>query len=104
MERVAFDVESGDLLVGDFVTRRIEVGIDLSTYLQSCASTSRGDEIDNHLMADQRLASPVSTDEGKQSVLNLGGVLVFAVGSEPSHASSAAGPAPHQVSGGNSTE
>ena len=71
MERIPFDTEVSDLLVRDLDAQRIEIRIDLRTHLQARLGGGSRDEIDDDLMADQRLASPVLTDEREQPVFDL---------------------------------
>jgi hypothetical protein len=44
--------------------------VEFRVHLQSLRGGRGGDEIDNHLEAQQRLATPVLADEAKQPVLD----------------------------------
>ena len=71
MEWVAGDVHGGEFLVGDFdflwVGSVVELGVDL----QSGAGRRGGDQVDDDLVTDQRLAAPVGRDEAEQAMLDL---------------------------------
>jgi hypothetical protein len=51
--------------------RRIGIGIDDALDVQAGAGRRAGDELNDCLIADQRLTSSVLGDEEKQSMLNL---------------------------------
>jgi hypothetical protein len=65
------EIERCRVRVGNLDPRRIGIGIDGALDVQAGAGRSAGDELDDGLIADQRLASPVLGDEGKQSMLDL---------------------------------
>jgi len=67
---VALDVEFRHLPVGDLHALRIEVAIDLAANLEPLGGRGADDQLDNHLMADQGLATPVLCDVGEQTVLD----------------------------------
>src|SRR6186997_871215 len=71
MKAVAVEVHVRDFLVTDFPPDRIRCGIELRPNLQTCRGGGCRDQVDNNLVADQRLAAPVLADEGEKTVLNL---------------------------------
>jgi hypothetical protein len=71
VEFVAGDVDCLHLLVGNFDPPGIEISIDLAADLKACIGCGGADQLHNHLMADQRLATPVHGDEGEQPVFDL---------------------------------
>src|SRR5262249_10424108 len=70
MERVFLESEFGHLLVGNLDPRRIGIRVQGTLDLQTGFGRGGGDQIDDALVADQRLASPVLTDKGKQTVFD----------------------------------
>src|ERR1700733_7298476 len=71
MEVVARDADCLHLLVGDVDTFRVEVAVDLAADLEASFRRCGADELDNNLVADQRLAAPVHGDEGEQAMFDL---------------------------------
>ena len=63
MERVALDADRSQLFIGNLDSRRVLAGIDFGTYSQPGPGGGSCDEIYDHLMTDQRFATPVLTDE-----------------------------------------
>ena len=63
------DVESGHLRVGNLGALRIIVFIELTGDGESAVGGGAGDQLDDDQVADQRLATPVHGDEGKQPML-----------------------------------
>src|SRR4249919_3734534 len=70
MEGVALDVDSGQFGFGDFDTAWIARAIEVAGNGESFAGRGGGDQLDDDLMADERLAAPVLGDVGEQSVLD----------------------------------
>ncbi len=71
MELMAGDVHGSELIVGDPDAGRIGHGIELTTHLETGFCSCRADQLNDHLMADQRLSPPVAGDEGEEAMLNL---------------------------------
>src|SRR6202162_4561817 len=71
MESGRLDVESGHLRVGDFDALRIVTFIQATGGGEPGVRGGAGDQLDNDQVADQRLATPVLGDEGKQPMLYL---------------------------------
>ena len=71
MEVVAAEVDDVEFGVGHLDAGRIAVWIELAANLEAGIGCGGGDQFDDDLMADQRLAAPVSGDERKQAVLDL---------------------------------
>jgi YD repeat-containing protein len=65
------EAEFRHLFVGDLDTRWVGVWIEATFYSQTGLGGCGGDEVDDDLMADQRLAPPVLTDEREQPVFDL---------------------------------
>ena len=64
------DVEGGHLSIGDLHFLAIGVGIDPAGDGEADSGTGVGDQLDDYLMADQRLAAPVLGDECERAVLD----------------------------------
>src|ERR1700680_1230641 len=71
MELVPSQTHASEFLVFDLGSGRVAAGIDFSMNLESLRSGRGGDEIDDHLVAQQRFSAPVLTDETEQPVLDL---------------------------------
>jgi hypothetical protein len=71
MEVMAAEVDGLEFGVGDLDAGGIAVWIELAANLEAGIGCGGGDQFDDDLMADQRLAAPVSGDERKQAVLDL---------------------------------
>src|SRR5271165_6462896 len=70
VEGVALDVDSGQFGFGDFDTAWIARAIEVAGNGESFDGRGGGDQLDDDLMADERLAAPVLGDVGEQSVLD----------------------------------
>ena len=70
VEFVTLDVEFGHLLVGDLYAFRIKIAIDLAVNFEPRVGRCAADQLNNHLVTDQRLAAPVLRDVGEQSMLD----------------------------------
>ena len=71
VERVASQIDRGDLRIGDFDAFGIFVFVELGTHFEAGICCRRGDQLDDRAIAAQRLAAPVDGDERKQTVLDL---------------------------------
>ena len=71
MEVVAGEVDPHHVGVGDADAAGIGCGVDLASDRQSGLGGGGGDELDDGLVADERLGAPVLADEGKEAVLDL---------------------------------
>jgi hypothetical protein len=63
MEVMADDVDGGEFVVEDFDRSGVRRRIEFATDLEASLRRRRGDQLDDHLMADERLAAPVAGDE-----------------------------------------
>jgi hypothetical protein len=70
MEFVARDVDRLDLIVGHLDTLRIQVSVDLAADFEAGLGGCGSDQLHDHLVAYQRLATPVHGDEGEQPMLD----------------------------------
>ena len=59
MEVMACQIDGGDLGVGDFDAGRIGVLIEFAAHLKAGVCFGRRDELNNGVVAHQRLAAPV---------------------------------------------
>ncbi len=64
VECVSAESEFGHLLIGNLDTRRIDIRVQITLDRQAAFRGGACDQVDNDLVADQRLATPVLTDEG----------------------------------------
>lgn len=71
MEWVEFEVDRGHFGVGDDDSLRVCVGVDVAGDGEAGVCGRRGDELDDDLAADERLAAPVLGDIGEEAVLDL---------------------------------
>ena len=71
VEHIRLQTDPSEFLVGHLGSGRIAVGIEFGMDLQPFGSGGGGDEIDDDLEADQRLATPVLADETEQPMLDL---------------------------------
>src|SRR5215217_8242 len=71
VEVVAGEVHGIHFRVRYLDARRIDVFIELATNLETGLRCRCGDELDDDLMADERLAAPVAGDEREQAMLDL---------------------------------
>jgi len=70
MERIIFDIERFDLLVGDLFAFLVLSGVDVAGDSEARACGGCGNELDDDLVRDQGLAAPVLGDEGEHAVLD----------------------------------
>jgi len=70
MEFMRFEIDRCHVLVGHLDPRRIGVWIKGTFDVQACTGCCAADELDDGLVADQGLASPVLRDEREQAVLD----------------------------------
>ena len=61
------DSDAREVLVGDLDREVVGVGVECGFHEEAGARGGRGDQIDDGLMADQRLAAPVLRDETKDN-------------------------------------
>src|SRR5450759_1200991 len=71
MELFSPKLEFSHLLIGHLESGLVDVGIDFAFPRESCLCGGCGDQVDDDLMTDQRLAAPVLTDEREETVLDL---------------------------------
>jgi len=71
MELFSPQLEFGHLLIGHFEPRLVDVGVDFAFHGESGLCGGGGDQVDDDLMTDQRLATPVLADEREQTVFDL---------------------------------
>jgi hypothetical protein len=70
VELVSLDLDSGELGVADPDLGRVAVLIQPGVDLQPGARGRSGDQVDDRLVAGQRLAAPVDRDVAEQAVLD----------------------------------
>ena len=71
MKSMAFGVQFGHLIVSNFSTVLIGRFIQPAMDFQSLDRSCRANQVDDHLMALQRYATPVPRDVAEQSMLDL---------------------------------
>jgi len=71
VEPITFQTDPSELLVVYFGPNRVDAIIDCGMNVQTFSGSRGGDEIDDHLEADERLAPPVLTDEAEEPMLDL---------------------------------
>ena len=65
VEPITFQTDPSELLVVYFGPSRVDAIIDFGMDLQTLGGSRGGDEVDDHLEADERLSPPVLTDEAE---------------------------------------
>ena len=80
---VSPELEFSHLLVGNLEAGWIGIGVEFALHRQARRRCGGSNEVDDDFMTDQRLASPILADEGKQSVFDL--VPLAGAGREVSH-------------------
>src|SRR3954452_10758725 len=70
MEGVGFEVEGGHLGIGNFDALLVAGLVETAGNGEAGCGGGVGNQLDDHLVADQRLAAPVLGDEGEQAVLD----------------------------------
>src|SRR5664280_3197657 len=70
VEFVAHDVHGSEFVVGYFDAGRVGHGIELATDLETGSGGGCGDQLHDHLMADERLSPPVAGDEREEAMLD----------------------------------
>src|SRR5258708_258719 len=71
MELFSPKLELRHLLIGDPDAPLVGIGVDLAFHSQACNCCSRGDEVNDDLMADEWLATPVHADKREKAVFDL---------------------------------
>ena len=71
VEPITFQTDPSELLIVYFGPSRVDAIIDFGMDLQTLGGSRSGDEVDDHLEADERLAPPVLTDEAEEPMLDL---------------------------------
>ena len=71
MEAMRREIDGGKLGVLDDDAGLVGIGIDLGANLEAGFGCGRCDQLDDDLVADQRFATPVLSDEGEETVLDL---------------------------------
>ena len=59
MEFVVVELDGGHVGVGDLDAGRVAVGVEFAAHFEAALGSGGGDQLDDDLMADQRLAAPV---------------------------------------------
>ena len=67
---MAFDVDGVHLGIGDLDALGIAVGVDVAGDGEAGIGRGGADQLDDDLMADERLAAPVLGDVGEQAMLD----------------------------------
>ena len=65
VEPITFQTDPSELLVVYFGPNRVDAIIDCGMNVQTFSGSRGGDEIDDHLEADEWLSPPVLTDEAE---------------------------------------
>jgi hypothetical protein len=65
VEPITFETDPSEFPVVYFGPGRVDAIIDFGLDLQTLGGSRGGDEIDDHLEADERLSPPVLTDEAE---------------------------------------
>ncbi len=65
------DIHGSEFVVGDLDAGRVGRGIELATDLETGFCSCCADQLNDDLMADQRLSTPVAGDEGEEAMLDL---------------------------------
>ena len=65
------DVDGCEFVVGDVNASGVHRGIEFAADFEAGLRRRRSDQLDDHLMTDERLAAPVAGDEREQAVLDL---------------------------------
>src|ERR1700736_5313014 len=68
---MAAQVDASEIGVGDFDAGRISVGVDLGMNLEAGFGGGSSDQLNDDLVADERLAAPVLGNEREEAVLDL---------------------------------
>jgi hypothetical protein len=64
------DVDGGELLVGDFDSFGVGIGVEAGVDLEAGAGGGRGDEVDDDLVGEEWFAAPVLADKAEKPVLD----------------------------------
>ena len=71
MELGRVDLYGREFGIANEQTFGVGVGVDLGAHPQAATRFGIGDEVHDHLMADQRVPTPVHCDEREQAMLDL---------------------------------
>ena len=71
MKVVAGEIDGFDLVVRHFEAGGIGVWVEFAAHFEAGCRRCCGDQLDDDLMADERLAAPVAGDEREQAMLDL---------------------------------
>ena len=71
MKFITDDIDLSQLLVRDFDSFGVFVGVKLAFDSQACAGSRRSDKVYYHFMADKRFSSPILANIGKEPMLDL---------------------------------
>src|SRR5215213_8446967 len=71
VKAVASEVDFSCLLPGYFKSSRILLGVELCSDFEPSLGRCSGDQIDNHPMTDEGLASLILADKGEQAMFDL---------------------------------
>ena len=71
MELFSPKLEFRHLLIGNPEASLVDIGVDFAFHGQACGCCGCGDEINDDLMADERLAPPVLADKREKTVFDL---------------------------------
>ena len=71
MELFSSKLEFSHLLIGHLEPRLVHIGVDFALHRQPRLCGGCSDQVDDDLMTDQRLAAPVLSDEGEETVFDL---------------------------------
>ena len=71
MKPFRLNLDSSELLVGDFNSGFVFFSTQFRFDTQAASGGCAADKVDNHLMANKRSTTPILCDEGKQTMFNL---------------------------------
>jgi hypothetical protein len=71
MKGVWQDGKRRHLFIGHFTARKVAIRVKLALYRQTGLGCGRSDQLQDHGVAGERLAAPILTDPGKETMLNL---------------------------------
>ena len=70
MKRISLDIDTLPLLVSDFLLGRIVMGIEYGLDVEPTLGRGMPDILQDNLIGDEWLSSPVDVDEGEHLMLN----------------------------------
>ena len=71
MEGMRQNGERRHLVIGHLAPGRVRIDVELALHPQASLGGGCRNQLEDHRIADERLAAPVLADEGKEAMLNL---------------------------------